>query len=226
MQFNFASGDREPIVREWPTTSMEQVVRAVCRECNNGWMSDLEGAAMPFVLPMMHLEPIKLDEAAQEAVAAWSVKTALMLSLTLPHRLIDKRFFSEFYESRNPPGFGVVYLSSFAGEAMSWYHVHGMDLFETESQQQIAHGWVVSFILGNLAVQFTGNDYSAAMTLSPDNCVRMGLIQIAPLKHSTRRWPPLMQVHDSSLGAFARMMLASDDELGPSIAWVDVEPKR
>lgn len=220
MTFNFESGD-DPIVREWPAESMAQVARVVCADCNNGWMSTLETDAKPWVEQLIHGVPTLLDSAAQKIVGEWCIKTGLLLSLTLPQRLVDPQYFREFFKRREPPGHGVVYLSSYEGDAMSWYHVHGVGFFERETEEKIAHGWVVSFVLGHLAVQLTGSTYPERMRMTPDRFVRMGLIQIAPEKYPIRRWPRFMRVADDTLDAFARIMLTSDPTLGPNIAWID-----
>lgn len=219
MQFNFASGD-EPIVRVRPAETMEQVVRSVCERCNSGWMSRLENDSKPYVVRMIRGESLSLDEHGQTLVSAWATKTALMLSLTLPHRLVADRYFQEFYERRSPPGHGIVYLSSFAGEARSWYHIHGVDFFEPGSDQRFAHGWAASFVLGHLAVQVLGNDFPEPMNHNPDKYVRMGLIRIAPQGHPLRRWPPAMRLDDDSLDAFARITMVADDRLGPNVSRV------
>jgi hypothetical protein len=37
------------------------VVKAVCKKCNNGWMSDLEGVSIPLIGSMMQNVSIQLD---------------------------------------------------------------------------------------------------------------------------------------------------------------------
>ncbi|MET9510751.1 hypothetical protein ABZX62_20215 [Streptomyces flavidovirens] len=56
-------------------------VKAVCGSCNNGWMSSLEGDVMPTLLPMVKGEVIQIAPEAQELLATWTLKTALMCQL-------------------------------------------------------------------------------------------------------------------------------------------------
>lgn len=63
--------------------SMEIAARCVCKPCNNGWMSELENRARPWLEPMVDGAPTVLDSAAQFAVAAWATKTAMVFEHTL-----------------------------------------------------------------------------------------------------------------------------------------------
>jgi hypothetical protein len=56
--------------------------RRICRECNSGFLSQLEMAARPLLIPMMLArEPVTPDAQAQKVIATWAVKTALLLEL-------------------------------------------------------------------------------------------------------------------------------------------------
>ena len=58
----------------------------VCQECNNGWMSRLEGLAKPLLVPLIdgqsNIEELSASESA--VIAKWTTKTAYMHSLTSP----------------------------------------------------------------------------------------------------------------------------------------------
>jgi hypothetical protein len=62
----------------------EITVKSVCALCNNGWMSDLEAKNIPMVGSMLNDLSITLDRGAQESVAAWTIKTAMVLDSTRP----------------------------------------------------------------------------------------------------------------------------------------------
>ncbi len=75
------------LVRQ-PGTILGLRARAVCRECNGGWMSGLEQRAKPILLNMMSAArpgsvlTLGPDQAA--TVAAWAIKTAWMREETAP----------------------------------------------------------------------------------------------------------------------------------------------
>jgi hypothetical protein len=62
----------------------EITVKSVCARCNNGWMSSLEAKNIPIIGSMLNDLSITLDRDAQETVAAWVIKTAMMLDSTRP----------------------------------------------------------------------------------------------------------------------------------------------
>jgi hypothetical protein len=60
----------------------ELVAGRVCEDCNSGWMSRLEVAAMPVLKPLMDGQrtPEQLDEAERRVVGRWTLKTAYALN--------------------------------------------------------------------------------------------------------------------------------------------------
>ena len=67
-------GPDSPIAeRQWHSTDASFKAKFVCRECNNGWMSELEGEAKPLLLPLMFGDypRMELSPDEQETVAMW-----------------------------------------------------------------------------------------------------------------------------------------------------------
>ena len=81
---HFERGGRD---RSWQVLQPELTVRCVCRSCNNGWMSQLESHAKPFLQPLLMGEDCSLDTSVQAIVALWCMKTAMVLeALDKPER--------------------------------------------------------------------------------------------------------------------------------------------
>ncbi len=61
-------------------------VKAPCRPCNNGWMSELEGATMPILGPLMHdaVKHVSEEDAAGACARGWVLKTAAMFQFNDP----------------------------------------------------------------------------------------------------------------------------------------------
>jgi hypothetical protein len=59
-----------------------QVVRAVCRVCNNGWLSELEADAKRALAPILKGQRTELSVSAANRVATWALKTTLVAMLT------------------------------------------------------------------------------------------------------------------------------------------------
>ncbi|MGH2922380.1 MAG: hypothetical protein ACRDKU_09965, partial [Gaiellaceae bacterium] len=71
-------------LRTWTAGKLDMKVRRVCESCNNGWMSELEKAAQPVLLPLIEGKSKKLVPVEQEVVAVWAIKTALMCEFLYP----------------------------------------------------------------------------------------------------------------------------------------------
>jgi hypothetical protein len=79
---------------------LESRVKHVCGGCNQGWMSRLEEAAKPILMPMMFDNlPLVLSPSDQWTLARWAVKTALMVDLSYPpsDKLFSPSVFSQFF---------------------------------------------------------------------------------------------------------------------------------
>jgi hypothetical protein len=76
----------------WRTSSPNIRVGCVCAACNNGWMSRLENAASRIIQPLFGHQPQKLDAGSLHILAAWAIKTAMVLECINPDQL---RFYSD-----------------------------------------------------------------------------------------------------------------------------------
>jgi hypothetical protein len=63
---------------------LEVVSRNICRNCNQGWMSDIEARAQLHLTPLIQGRRIDLDEAAREAIAAWCALKAVTFKYVNP----------------------------------------------------------------------------------------------------------------------------------------------
>jgi hypothetical protein len=59
-------------------------VRKVCSDCNNGWMSNLEGRAKPILVPLFRGEQFTLEAEAQSILAGWIAKTTIAADTFYP----------------------------------------------------------------------------------------------------------------------------------------------
>jgi hypothetical protein len=70
--------------RVWRGKPASATVAVVCKSCNNGWMSDLESASAPLLIPLIRGRTPHLDPQAQRAISGWAFKTAVMLDQLNP----------------------------------------------------------------------------------------------------------------------------------------------
>ncbi len=82
----------------------QQVVQGVCRDCNNGWLSDIQVAAKPHLLPALQsTRSRRFGESAQEAMSVWAYR-AMLVAGVKGEIQIPISYLHGFYKSRELPG--------------------------------------------------------------------------------------------------------------------------
>ena len=66
---------------------LDSQVRIVCAKCNSGWMSEIQEAAKPHLIPLFDGETCVVHERAQQVIAAWIA----MATMTGEHLSMDKK---------------------------------------------------------------------------------------------------------------------------------------
>jgi hypothetical protein len=56
---------------------LDSQVHVVCADCNSGWMSRIQSAAKPILIPLFNGEDCDLDDEAQKVVATWSAMATM-----------------------------------------------------------------------------------------------------------------------------------------------------
>lgn len=102
----------------------EVQVKAVCRDCNSGWMSRLETDIEPIVSRLVRGRGVGLSPEEALTLSTWAHKTFLMYDLweELPDRRYRQEDYHAFYAARLPQGELRLYIaasnSPFANFAM------------------------------------------------------------------------------------------------------------
>ncbi|WP_432101026.1 hypothetical protein [Streptomyces sp. WAC 04229] len=106
-------------------------VKAVCGACNSGWMSAFEGRVKPYLLPMIKGQIVELPPEAQEALATWTLKTALMCQVMLPQDEpnLPADLFTDLYWDRQP----AEEMNVFCGYMMPPQYLNGPSPMENRS---------------------------------------------------------------------------------------------
>lgn len=185
------------------TFHREFVVKSVCGTCNGGWMSNLESAIMPVLGSMIDDKSITLDKQHQLTVAAWALKTAMLMDATTAADVplfYTKQERESLRDSRLIPVTTTVWLGRYFGRrdiGAHWSRV----VFRYANA--VAPSRVATFVLGNLTLQ--------VMTMHPptqflhSNIVvepRQGpwdeiLATAWPRRQALLYWPPVLAFDDS-----------------------------
>lgn len=92
----------KPISRQSQTAAAVRLAD-VCQECNRGWMSVIEEAAKPVLVPLMQGKATTLDTSAANIITTWAQLKAITLDARMEPRRMSPAIAHEFYALRPMP---------------------------------------------------------------------------------------------------------------------------
>ena len=205
---------------EWPAPPYTIKVRAVCRRCNHGWMSELEQEVRPLMEPMLHGQSRILDRDRQKLLALWAFKTATMLEFVYPQeRAIQLSDAAWVYEHREPPPRAIVWIASYRGTARNSFYRHDVmqpgtgalaDQVEREHDAPIpppvAYG--ANFGVRHVAFQVFGTTQDNH-SFGHRRWVAAAFAKIWP-PQAAITWPPLTALDDRTLPQVLELFATAD----------------
>jgi hypothetical protein len=190
VEVEFGDGTR----RQWASAPLR--VKRVCRNCNEGWMSDLESKNRPLLGGMMSDLSVRLNRADQQIVAAWCVKTAMVLEAT-------SRTTSFFYTNEDRARLRQELLIPY--DTLIWLgrqhrsdysYAQGRRLERSSPSPILREGYVTTLAAGRLVMQVMSvhrqPEHRGRIVLDPvpGPWGNTGLLQIWPTDSPSIRWPP------------------------------------
>lgn len=142
----------------------QSVVKNVCADCNNGWMSRLEETAQRVLAPLVLGDPGRIEEQDQGAIGAWIQKTALMAMFLSSAeersggRGLPPSEYAELFEvldRKEPSSNTVFWVASFAGsmrQGAAWVTPIAVNV-EGLPEPEYAHGYAMTVAVGALIFQ-------------------------------------------------------------------------
>lgn len=192
--------------------------KAPCAECNNTWMNDMDDALKVLGPQLVKGKPVKLTKTKKAALAAWSVKFALMLQLVYPK---DSRFvipetdYPQFYADRQPSdpmrlwtGF-MEPPGKYGGPALALHdHRHDEMLFDAEMLTELgldpslaSKGYLATIRFGHCVVGLLRVGRAELLPLHALAFPRQW-VQIWPAI-GTSQWPPADRLRTGRLDPMA-----------------------
>jgi hypothetical protein len=200
------SNGNETKAREWESDGPSLTTAAVCLECNNGWLSELETAASPLVGPLLLGEPTSLTTEQQTAVAFWSYKTVLLLQMirAKEDRPIPVQRFRELFELGRPPADVRIWLGLPSGN--NAMHEASTEINLANARHAVP-GFFTALAIGRLLILCAGRLQSGReqLRIGHDTDPQIA-VEIWPASLRARKWPPPEPVADLSLKALVRRL--------------------
>ena len=190
-------------------------VRAVCRRCNNGWMSRQETTVQPLLAPLIRGHGRRLSHQDQLEIAFWaSIKSAVCDARpgSTDGGLASEATRESIYVQHRPPDDMLVRLAAYEGA----YDVRLMSPWSVgqgSAGQPLAQ-WATTIVLGHLVVQVVGRTGSvhAHVLDQLSGGVHDGRsFTIWPPQPSSVEWPPREILTAETLVPFATELLPGVD---------------
>ena len=200
----------------WPNLYIK-LDRAVCADCNNGWMSELEKAVQPFLGPMLlneHAAELATDQ--QRDLARWAIVKILLLELSMRQQHSRRRTNLGYSPSpaelawlathSDPPPRSRVWLGAFDAGGQVATSTQAMLLTAGGGPHGPLPSHVTTMTLGYVLIQVFSIDYVIAdaqklpaFDASPPPPIDQALVRIWPTAHQVVRWPPPAYVDQATL---------------------------
>ena len=194
-------------------------VRSVCADCNNGWMSRLEGAASPFLLTMLRGNSRTYYEGGRRLIATWLLKTALVAGSKFDPAL-PTDFYDHLYLEQRPSENTRVWLAAtpYVQHHQSDFRPIKVTSDADDGPPDLPNALSALIVVG----QFAGFVVSWLDAVPSTNRLltqfKPALTLIWPPTVGTATWPPTGGRLDfAALDALADAIISAD-ELGPASA--------
>ncbi len=212
-----------------PRAKFLRRVKCVCKLCNEGWMSDLEEVAKPFLTAMLKNRNRTLFVIGQRIVATWAYKTALMVRLItmkeadLLRKDLPDEHYKYLFQHGEPPREVTIWLARYIG--VDWVTLfretsHPIAVVDRNNVNDMSVRAIYgeTLVIGNLVFQIFGHSCPPAtgrLVIQPVAGATERLIRIWPPPFDGARvdWPPPVDVDDAGIEEFTSFMRAVIDGL-------------
>lgn len=194
--------------RTWPQKQFTLTVGAVCGNCNNGWMGSLEGRTKSFFEAALDGKSGFLDAALQGDLAAWALKTAMMVVAQQKpaQSAIPADEYAHLYAQSEPSSAVRVWMAAYTGTiSTALAHTYAGDVTIGDENQQQGDIWGGTIVFGSALFHLLGSnlpDLLASAQMSAP-----GVRQVWPYEQ-TFTWEPTPGFDDKQLPGFMDWFLA------------------
>lgn len=204
----FVVGGQERFAIDWEAIKAALTVKGICRACNNGWMDRMDHDTYPHIDPLVADYPHALTVSAQEQVARWSTKIALLFDTHLEHPALTPEMRATFKTTQQAFADSHVWLARYDLPRGTW-KAGGWPTTKSENPPAgDTNGYLCTITVNHLLVQvlipvggFDVIPFARTMEKAWGGHVR----RVWPplLGAGSVQWPPPMSVAPDELTQFA-----------------------
>lgn len=192
----FANPEAGIGLREKSAANPAYYTRAFCRNCNTGWMAELENAVKPVLEPMLKGQRRLVTSVAAHTLSFWASKTILAFQAAESPTTTFARpeDFRRLHDEQAAPQHSQIWLAAVRQGDAFQYRAHSV--LRTGKASDKADGFGASLILGHVAFYFLMG-FSEPLGLCLGASISRALREIQPQPDSDFSWPAtaLVQPH-------------------------------
>lgn len=194
----------------WMNPSIKTTYKAVCKKCNNGWMSGVENATKPILAPMVRGQTVSLSADDRAVLSSWAVKTAMvfehMSSKTLRYwREEERRAFAA--SPHRPPAGTEVLAASYVGSRLAFAYPGVHTIGRISGDRPVVPALRTTLVVGHVVLQVLSDRYEEVTGSVGWSTPTPGYDRTMLLWPPARRvveWSTANALDDAALELFAR----------------------
>lgn len=171
----------------WETAYLQ--IKAVCKTCNETWMSAIEGRTKPILLPMIYGQKVNLSMTDQLELATWATLKAMVYdSRAVPEPVTETDELATMRREQRPPATCRVSLAGQANPGLFSLRrrfVAGQHKVSEELHLAAA----TTFVLGHLVVQTLASPHTTHRTYTQVGTRKPQVQSILPPIQAGTIWP-------------------------------------
>ncbi len=150
---NYTRRKGDGTTASWRTFSHNTTALIACKTCNGGWMSAIEAAAAPLLLPkIVHATPGTLTAQDVAAVASWVYLKSLVIQTTTVPAVAPGHYYHDLFATHAPRPGTVVWLGALTGiDAATGFFVGAK--IDSQHQGAAFTGYLATLGVGALAAR-------------------------------------------------------------------------
>lgn len=202
-------------------------IRAVCRTCNNGWMSGLEEEVRPVLTPLVEGAACALDTEQLRTLAQWlTLKTLIVEHATAETSVTPQSDRTAFFERGTIPPFFNVYAAHNVGQSRLFFVRHSHTIaVSREGPIPLLDGThrniqAVTMVAGKAAFQVVATRLEAFQVEDKARCIGFhDRCRIWPQPPAEVQCPPRPRLDDAGI-AFVAGFLERFFH-APNMTWIE-----
>jgi hypothetical protein len=186
--------------RVYSTIPFTQTVGGICeRDCNNGWMSDMEKYAKPLLAPMiLASRRVTLDATDMKTIANWITMKAMVFHWMMKRDLIGVSQYRYLTHHLRPPPTAQLWIAANTGEetAYSIFGLKGSVIGTSETEvrspsdlRERFYLYLATIVVGHFVGEVFAHNLPFDFTLTREGLYAPTLEPIWP-PGDVMEWPP------------------------------------